>query len=176
MTLLEALIGTSLFLVVLFGVYAAYEPCQALFGRANAQAQIQGSARMAIERMSRDLRMAGADPSGTGQPAVQRATSARLAVITDVDGNNVSDLVTYSLDAPSGTLRRAVQAWTGTGWGPAAESILARDVVDLRLQYLPTAAVPGLKRIAIRLQTARPVPFQPPQQFEVTTEVFLRNL
>jgi Tfp pilus assembly protein PilW len=166
----------SVFLIVMFGVYSAYEACQALFWRANAKTQVQQSVRMAIERMSRELRMAGYDPSGTGQVAVQNATSASLEFITDVDDNNSSDLVKYDRDAATGTLRRSVKAWTGTGWGPATVSVLATNANGLSFQYFPSAAVPGLKRIEISIQTSMPVPTQPTQQFQMTTDVLLRNL
>jgi hypothetical protein len=126
--------------------------------------------------MRQDLRMAGYDPSGTGQPAVQNATGASLEFVTDVDDNNVSDLVRYDLASASGTLRRTVRAWAGTTWGPATVSLLATGVANLSFQYFPSAAVPGLKRIGISLQASKPVPTQPTQQFQVATDVLLRNL
>ncbi len=120
--------------------------------------------------------MAGADPSGTGQPAVQGATSTSLAFVTDVDGDQISDLVQYDFDSVSSSLRRTVRAWTGTGWGPARVSVLATNVANLSLQYFPSAAVPGLKHIGLSLQASVPVPTQPAQQFRVATDVLLRNL
>ncbi len=166
----------SLLLIVLFGIYIVYDTCQATFWRASAKTQIQQSARMAMEQMRQELRMAGYDPSGTGQPAVQNATGTSLEFVTDTDADNISDLVRYDFDATSGTLRRTVRVWTGTGWGPATVSILATNAANLSFQYFPSATVPGLKRIGISLQESKPVPTQPTQQFQIVTNVLLRNL
>ena len=120
--------------------------------------------------------MAGYDPSGTAQAAVQNPTSTSVEFVTDADDNNTSDLVQYDRDATARTIRRTVKSWTGTGWGSASVKTLAANVNALTFQYFPNSAVPGMKRIRITIQTSEQIPGQPTQQHQVYTDVFLRNL
>lgn len=175
-TILETMVGISVFPFILFGVYLVYDTSQATFSRAEARASIQQEARSAMEEMRRELRMAGYDPSATGQAAMQNPTSSSLEFITDADDNNVSDLVSYDRDATAKTIRRSVRSWTGTGWGTASVTTLATNVDGLAFQYFPSAAMPGLQRVRITIQASETVPRQPIQRQQVVTDVFLRNL
>lgn len=163
-------------MVVLLGVYEVYETSEATYWRGRAQTDIHQEVRASLERMEQELRMAGYDPSGTGQAAVQAPTSTSVSFVTDVDRNNVSDLVTYDRDATAKQIRRTVRPWAGAGWGPATVTTLALNVDGLTFQYFPSAAVPGLNRIRITIQTSKPVPRQPTPQHQVATDVLLRNL
>ncbi len=163
-------------MVVLLGVYQVFETSEATYWRGRAQTDIHQEVRASLERMRQELRMAGYDPSGTGQAGVQGPTSTSVSFVTDVDANNTSDLVTYDRDATAGRIRRTVRPWTGVGWGPATVTTLALNVDGLTFQYFPSAAMPGLKRIQITIQASKPVPRQPTQQHQVATDVLLRNL
>jgi hypothetical protein len=107
---------------------------------------------------------------------VQNPASTSLEFITDVDGDNVSVLVSYDRDATAKTIRRSVRSWTGTGWGTASVTTLATNVDGLAFQYFPSAAMPGLQRVRITIQASETVPRQPIQRQQVVTDVFLRNL
>ena len=172
----EVIVAQSLSLLVIFGVYQVYDTSNALFWRGVARANVQQEARSAMEEMRRELRMAGKDPSGTGQTVVQNPASSSLEFITDVDGDNVSVLVRYDRDATAKTIRRSVRSWTGTGWGTASVTTLATNVDGLAFQYFPSAAMPGLQRVRITIQASETVPRQPIQRQQVVTDVFLRNL
>lgn len=176
MTLPEALVATAILMLVLLGVYQVYETSEATYWRGRAQTAIHQEVRASLERMRQELRMAGYDPSATGQAAVQGPTSTSVSFVTDVDTNNTSDLVTYDRDAPARRIRRTVRAWTGTGWGPATVTTLALEVDGLTFQYFPSAALPGLRRIQITIQASKAIPRQPTQQHQVATDVLLRNL
>lgn len=121
--------------------------------------------------------MAGYDPSGTGQAGVQNPTSSSVEFVTDADDNNTSELVKYDRDATAKTIRRTVKSWTGAAWSTTASvTTLAANVDALTFQYFPSSAVPGMKRIQIIIQVSGQVPTQPTQQYQVSTDVFLRNL
>jgi Tfp pilus assembly protein PilW len=175
-TIVEAIVGMSIFLVVMFGVYLVLETCQATFWRAEAKADIQQNARFALERMRRELSMTGYDPSATGQAAVQNPTSMSVEFIADVDGNNLSELVKYDRNSATRTIRRTVKSWTGSAWGTATVTTVAAHVDALTFQYSPSSSVPGLKRIQVMVSVSEQISFQPVQQHQVTTDVFLRNL
>ena len=169
--------GASLSLLVMFAAYLVYDTSLATFWRARAKADIQQGARTALERMRQELRMAGYDPSGTGQAGVQNPTSSSVEFVTDADDNNTSELVKYDRDATAKTIRRTVKSWTGAAWSTTASvTTLAANVDALTFQYFPSSAVPGMKRIQIIIQVSGQVPTQPTQQYQVSTDVFLRNL
>ncbi len=174
-SLIELLVGVALFFVVLLGVFNLYEAGQWTFWRAETQADVQQDVRLALEHMRREMRMAGYDPSATGQAAVQNPTDTSVEFITGRDATT-STLVKYDWDSTTRAIRRTVKSWNGTGWGVASVTTLARNVEGLAFQYFPSAAVPGLTRIRITIQGARSVPRQPTQRYQVTTDVFLRNL
>ena len=175
-TFVETMVGIAVFPFILFGVYLVYDTSQATFSRAEARASIQQEARSAMEEIRRELRMAGYDPSATGQAAVQNPTSSSLEFITDADDNNVSVLVRYDRDATAKTIRRSVRSWTGTGWGTASVTTLAANVDGLAFQYFPSAAMPGLQRVRITIEATQLVPAYSTEQQQVVTDVFLRNL
>lgn len=58
-TLIEALIAISAFVVVLLAIYSVFETSQATYGAGQQRANIQQSARIAMELMERDLRLLG---------------------------------------------------------------------------------------------------------------------
>lgn len=175
-TILEALVVTAIFFLVLLGVYQVYDSSLSTFWRTEAEANIQQSARSALERIRQELRNAGFDPSGTGQLAVQNPTANSVEFVTDIGDNNISDLVKYDRDATTNTLRRTVKSWTGAAWGSATVQTLATNANSLTFQYFPSAAVPGLTRIRVVIVVSEVVPTQPTRVFQVSTDVFLRNL
>jgi Tfp pilus assembly protein PilW len=172
----EALVGMSLSVLLMLGVYTVYETCQATYWRTASRSSVNQAARAGIEQLRRELRLAGSDPSATGQAAVQTMAAGTVEFVADVDDNNVSDLVRYERDAGNRTVRRTVRAWTGTAWGPAQVATVADGVQALSFQYFPTAAVPGLKRIRVLVQLSKAGGTIGSVQHAVMTDIHLRNL
>jgi Tfp pilus assembly protein PilW len=74
-----------------------------LFG--SGQVDAQASARLAIDRMSRDIRLAGYDPTGNGAfTAIASQTSTGFALQYDWDGDNTITTAAPAL-GPDGMLR-----------------------------------------------------------------------
>jgi len=121
-----------------------------LWGAARVEAQ--QSARYALERMVRELREAGYDPTVAGIAAVVVAEPTRIAFQRDLNGNGVVDptreRVTYLLRAGERILRRDA----GGGAQPVIE-----DVRGFRLTYLdrgglPTTEAAAVTAVRIRLE------------------------
>jgi type IV pilus assembly protein PilW len=115
-TLLEMLISSAIFAIVLFAIYTIYITSQATSTRGINKIEVQQNARVAKERMAREIRMAGYDPSSAipvqGSPtAVQVATATTLTFIADVTGDGVSERVTYQLQGTQ--LIRESASWVG---------------------------------------------------------------
>ena len=121
-----------------------------LWGAARVEAQ--QSARYALERMVRELREAGYDPTVAGIAAVVVAEPTRIAFQRDLNGNGAVDptreRVTYLLRAGERILRRDA----GGGAQPVIE-----DVRGFRLTYLdrgglPTTEAAAVTAVRIRLE------------------------
>ncbi len=57
--LLELLVAATIFVIIFFATYLVYETNQSTFARGERDADLQQNARVAMDRMVRDLRMAG---------------------------------------------------------------------------------------------------------------------
>ena len=96
-TLMEVLIALSIFLIVLFAIYSSFESSRATYAAGEQRADIQQSARIAMELASADLRLAGFGyPVGAGN-AITAATPTSITFWADltnastiVDTNNVN--------------------------------------------------------------------------------------
>ncbi len=114
-SLMELLISTSIFLVVLYALYLIYDMGEANYATGSRQWDVQSQARVGLERMSREIRMAGYDlPSKAADPVVI-ATDDTISFHVNLEGIATMDkYVTYSLRDCSGnvgtTLYRRVSA------------------------------------------------------------------
>lgn len=175
-TMTEALVSSTILVLIMLSVYLVLDTSRSLYSRADASADIQQEVRFALERMRREIAMAGYDPSATGQTSLQNLTGSSLEFIADVDGNNVSDLVKYERVSANKTIRRTVKSWTGSAWGASTVSTVAQYVDALSFQYSPSAAIPGLKRIQVNITASEQKPNIPNMRHQVATDIFLRNL
>ncbi len=135
-TLIETLVSAALFSLVIAGVYLLYTTMQSTMSRGELKSDLQQNARVALDQMAREIRMAGYDPSGaipavTPQPkaAIRAATPGCLSFVADVSASGTSKQITYDLNGT--TLRRRVDNWDGAsnafvlggGAQPQAESV-----------------------------------------------------
>ena len=130
--LLAALAIVGIVLVALTGLFQQGEQAY-LAGTARLEAQ--QSARVALERLGRELRAAGIDPRGSGFPPLINPTSTGFTIQNDLNGDGViagnRETITYSLTGR--TLRRNA----GGGAQP-----LIDDVESLTFAYLDAGGNP----------------------------------
>ncbi len=184
-TLLEMLISSAIFAIVLFAIYTIHITSLDTSTRGVNKIEVQQNARVAKERMAREIRMAGYDPSSAipvqGSPtAVQVATATTLTFIADVTGDGVSEQVTYQLQGTQ--LIRESASWVGAAWTPTppASSELAESVITLSFTYYDasnnvTATLAAIQRITIDITTQETTAGLLPQTFFLTLDVRLRN-
>ena len=131
----------------------------------------QQSARVALERLGRELRGAGIDPRGTGFPPLVNPTPTGFTIQNDLNGDGVvagnPERITYSLTGR--TLRRNA----GGGAQP-----LIDDVEALAFAYLDSegrpARVPGeIRSVLIAITTGPEKPGT--GGVTMTTQVRFRN-
>jgi Tfp pilus assembly protein PilW len=129
------------------------------------------SARIALARMVREIRQAGA---GAGLPPIAVAEPARLVIQHDLDGDGVAaargETVTWLLSA--GVLRRNA----GGGAQPIVNGVRALTLSYLDADGLATTTPAAVRTVVITLTTEPEYPgVGAGTQTKLTTEVRLRN-
>jgi prepilin-type N-terminal cleavage/methylation domain-containing protein len=143
-SLLEILIVGALFSVVIAGVYLLYTAMQGTLTRGEMKSDLQQNARVGLDRLARELRMAGYDPENAlGQVAAQRFNEIRaaggdcLSFVTyrTHSGAERTVRVTYSLN--DGKLRRREEDWVqaGTTFGEPHTQPVSEAVSQLSFTY-----------------------------------------
>jgi hypothetical protein len=105
---MEVLIALSTFLIVLIAIYTSFDSSQRTYAAGEQRADIQQSARIAMEMMSADLRLAGYGfPTGAGAITVASPTDIRFWA----DLDNASTVIVA--DVPGGSTTLSVQNAAG---------------------------------------------------------------
>lgn len=192
MTLIEVVITSLTITVVLFGTLAAF---QAFSGRADAVdrvAKAQEVARLAMDRMVRDLRNA-APTTGTSTP-VLRNGATDLVVLTDHPGQGQPSgsfrRVRYCLQtpspgaalwaqvAPAGQATLPATSCPDSAWGTRtriAGDLANQDAgVNRTLLTYDAAAAAEVRSIRIAL-AVDPDPTRPPGVVVLESAAYLRN-
>ncbi len=98
-TLAEVLVATTLSTMVLLGVYLLYDVNQATFIRGEQRTDLQQNARIGMDRLVRELRLAGSDPAIIPLPcatAILSATPTSISFIANVDSDAATEKVEYT--------------------------------------------------------------------------------
>jgi len=180
-TLLEVLITSAIFVIVLFAVYTSFESSQKTVTWGETKVEVQQTARVAMGMMANEIRTAGYDPSNVitllPTTAVQAATPTAVSFIGDVDGDNVTDQVTYRLQGTQ--VIRDFASWNGATFPAPAPEQLADGVSALTFAYFdgndtPTALLAGIRRITVGL-TTQATAGSKPETFPLLMDVRVRN-
>lgn len=141
------------------------------FGAARTEAQ--QSARVGLERMAKELRQAGYDPTGAAVGAIAVAEPSRLVFLVDANGNGAIDAtrerITYLL-RDDGVLRRDA----GGGAQPIVEGVRRLELTYFDREGAPTADPARVRAIRIRIETGSTRHAAGPGAI-METEVTLRN-
>ena len=116
-SLIELLVGLVVSLVVLFAVLSAYSQANSVKTHVQGTVKIQGNVRLAMDRLSREMRMTGfAVPSGSQMvgaktrwsPAIFHANQTEIGFRADMDGGKAEIICTpdsTNTDCPLSKLR-----------------------------------------------------------------------
>lgn len=143
MTLAELLVSTATAGLVLAGAVSVLGAGQRLHALGAARVESQQAARVALDRLARDVRSAGRGP-GADFDAIAVAEAQRVILQQDVDGDGTiaapGERVTWRL--ADGVLRRDA----GAGGQPVIEGVL-----HLAFAYLDGAGAPATEPGAVRV-------------------------
>lgn len=201
-SLVETLIAVVISSIVLLGLYLLYGVNQATFIRGEQQTDLQQNARIGMDRLVRELRMAGNDPSGALAVAgtgILTADSTEVVFVADIDSDGTTEKVGYICRDGGGTLctiqdpaeiRRETCNWDEitTAWvGCTGYRELATRATALTFAYydgggaplatpVPAGSLDTIQRIAVTITTADTVTGTVPQPFTLQAHIRPRNL
>jgi type II secretory pathway pseudopilin PulG len=139
-TFLEALAASTVFLVGMGAAYLVYGIGEANYSRGSREWDVQSQARVALERLSREVRMAGyASPSKLTDPVVI-ATNDTVSIHADVDGTGPK-YITYSRRDCGGNIGTILYRNVSTATFCGGEPFI-QDVADLSFAYFELNNVP----------------------------------
>jgi prepilin-type N-terminal cleavage/methylation domain-containing protein len=104
-TLVELMVAMSIFLLILVGIFQVFDPSSKAYSTTERKVNVQQGGRVAMDAMSRQIRMAGYFPENIDAnngndiltPSVQVATESALAVAGDLDGTGATNVFTFCL-------------------------------------------------------------------------------
>jgi len=157
-TLIELLIAMAVGLVLLGAMYGVFTMHNKTFGTQEQIAEMQQSARAAMDMMTREIRMAGYNPTGITFDGITYSTS-QLQVKADLDGNGTiagQENIIYKYDSANYQVTRNI----GSGDQPLMENVqpFTFDYLDSDGKATATTSDIRQVRITITARTARPDP------------------
>jgi len=187
-TVAEVLMASVLVVIIFIPVYGLFMAGHRTFNTGVDRAEIQQNARVALQSMSREIRMAGYESPGLANPACPSPKAAacvlptqqasRIGLRADVDVDGTTEEVEYELQNCVNlicTLVRRERDWnSGTStWGAwSAYEAIAGNVEGLTFTYLP-ALTPSRVRVQVNVREPNA---GPDVAYMVVSDMVLRNL
>jgi type IV pilus assembly protein PilW len=178
-SMIELLIVIGILAILFTFMYKGFERLNRYYTAENVKASTQQSARIGIEMMVQDIRLAGLNPLGTAGAGIVAAspTSFQFTADANFDGDldDPFENITYDLN---GTDLR--QRNSNLLLSPNFEVLLS-NVTALAFTYLddtgiPTANLADIRTIGITLTVNRPAGRDGTVSRAYTTQVRCRNL
>jgi len=178
-SMIELLIVIGILAILFTFMYKGFERLNRYYTAENVKANTQQSARIGIEMMVQDIRLAGLNPLGTAGAGIVAAspTSFQFTADSNFDGDldDPFENITYDLN---GTDLR--QRNSNLLLSPNFEVLLS-NVTALAFTYLddtgiPTANLADIRTVGITLTVNRPAGRDGTVSRTYTTQVRCRNL
>jgi len=104
-TLVELMVAMSIFLLILVGIFQVFDPSSRAYSTTERKVDVQQNGRVAMDVMSRQIRMAGYFPENIDadntndvtSPSIQVATESALAIAGDLDGTGATNVFTFCM-------------------------------------------------------------------------------
>ena len=150
-TLVELLIAMTIGLIILTALSSTFLMQRKIYDVQEQIVEMVQTARAAMDMMTREIRMAGYDPTGTGFAGIPYSSS-QLQIVADLDGNgNTTDSnenITYTYDAANLQIDRN----TGSGDQPFSENIQLFTFDYLDSAGSATTATADIRQIRITIK------------------------
>ena len=176
-TLIELLIAMALALIMITSISGAFISQRKAYDTQEQVAEMVQGARAAMDMISREVKMAGYDPTGAGIVGIPY-NATQLEILTDLNGDgDTSDThedITYTYDSGNKQIDRD----TGGGAQPFAENIQAFtfEYYDIDGNTTTTAADIRQIDITITARTSKPDPDTGYRTYTLSSYVTPQNL
>jgi len=177
MLLAELLVAASLLGLIFAAVTPALQQVLVAFGDGAARIETQQASRVALERLTHDIRGAGYGGGADDFPAVAVAETSRLSLQSDLDGDGLiagsGEIIAWRL-GDGGVLRRDA----GGGAQPVVNGVRAFSLTYLDASGALTVAPATVRAVRIELVTESTRPSSPGARGVVSalaSTVVLRN-
>lgn len=155
-TLIELMIAMTIFLLVLGGIYSTFQSQHKSYLMQEEVAAMQQNIRAAMFYITKEIRMAGCDPTGDAGAGIVTANADSISFTEDIRGdadgsdpdgatNDPNESISYALS--SNNLVRN----TGGGNQVVAENIDALDFVYLDADGNTTATLTDIRSVEITI-------------------------
>jgi len=144
-SLIELVVASAVFALVMISALTLFATNQGLFNSGKGKAEVHQNARVSIESVGREIRMAGYDPENmleslSSPTGIQVAAANSLTLIADLTGDGVTDRVTYGMTGS--TVTRQLSSWDGAAFQDVASSVIADGVGVLAFTYFDADDLP----------------------------------
>lgn len=156
-TLIELLIAMLVGSMVMAAVMVSFQSQHKVYLAQDEVVEMQQNVRVAMDMITREIRMAGFDPTGNAGAGFETATATQLTLTQDLDGDgsviatppNADERVSYRLNASPVALGRV----TGNGvvYQPVADNIVAIEFYYLDASGNPTAVLDAIRAVQISI-------------------------
>ena len=150
-SLVEMLVALSVFLLILMGIFQVFDPSNTAYMVSERKLDVQQNARVAMDIMTRQIRMAGffpenfdTNPANDQANKLEIATNAALAVAGDLDGSGSTSAFFFCLDSGGLKVVKGARGVAGS-YTCSSGNVLAESVTSLGFAYYDTnnAALPN---------------------------------
>ena len=176
MMLAELLVCLAVTGTLLGAVFGLLESAQRVHALGVGRVESQQNARIALDRMTREIRHAGSGAPGASFPALSVAEPARLVLHADVNRDGViagnGETITWRLGG------RVLRRDAGGGAQPVIDGVRDLEFTYFDAAGSPTSRPEAVRSVAIRLTTEPDHPAADPARPTSTTltmRVRLRN-
>lgn len=175
-TLIEALIVIAIISIAFSTIYNTFANFSRSCTAENVKAGIQQNARVGIEFMVRDIRMAGLDPLGTANAKIEGIGTDWIRFTSDAnfdgDVNDPLEDLTYSWDSATEQLNQT----NHIGTAPILDNVTNLSFTYLDKDDNTTSDPNEVKSIFVSLTLQRPAGYNRQVERTFATQVRCRNL
>jgi len=182
LTLLEVLIAMTAGLLVLGGLVSSFRMLQNSYSKQEDLVEIMQTNRATMDTMSREIQMAGFNPTGASfdgiidansDGTIETADDTRIQILADLDEDGTisgsNENITYAYDSANSRITRN----TGGGDQPFAENVGALDINYLKADGTAASTTSEVRQIEISITVQSP---DGSESRTLTAEIYPRNL
>ena len=175
-TMMEMLMALAIFSIAFGTIYKSFKQLTRSTAAENVKAGTQQAARIAVDFMVQDIRLAGLNPLGSPGIGIQAISpdSIRFTMDANFDGDDADTFedLTYTYNSANGTLIQT---------NHLGDMVLIDNITSLNFTYLDsedqtTSDLDEIRSVAISLTMQRPAGRDEDISRTYTTRVRCRNL